>query len=970
MRTAVGVVVGLLLVVGIWALLLRGGEDTAGRAPDAEPRPPAEDEGQPILKGQAVPSDAEARSPLPDKEETDRLSIAGRILNERRFPVAGAVVVTKSVDGEIDRAVSGEDGRFVIGRGARPTSPTWRWLEATANEGAARLLLYIKPDAAPQYDYGPIVLRPRRSLQIRVTHGGAAVSGAEVIVTDAESLLRVAELGRMRTDDHGVALLDGIVAERVRAFAWAPGYGRAVGECAMPRDGNPLELALPPDRTLRVHVRKAGSEVPVADAEVWIAGAGTSGIARGGSGCLPPLPPLRTDAAGNVAVSGLPEGHLTVVARAPGFALPSDGLQPRRVGAAPDQEEVTVELQPYRTLRFPIADGSAGAPPNGTELELKRYQPLPGYDEPGTAARVEDAHVVIDWFPPGGGWGRVEAPDGRWAEWRTKYRSNLGDPVVFHHPRDVDVRLRFTDGMPAVKTDSEGRAFFPACIGGSATVMWSPVAHGFGTPLARVDLQSPPGPTEVRLAKPVDLAIRIVVDGVPRLPATYTVRVPDTDPVRLRRPREVTDQEYEEDPDAAEIRFRWIPITEGEAPEVTVEAEGYPPATVVPARSDDGIWRGRAELAASAALLVRVDVSEGVRHYLKVERWDEEKQAFTWDPRDPALRSGAKVDEGVYRYEGLRPGRYRLREHFTGTTTAPFDLRPGAGMIEVPFDLTTVVEVAGRVVAPDGEEPAFARVRVRAADDDEPQEVRVNVDGGFTHRALRGQRLRFSVEHPVLQPAPIGGTVEIVAGGEGPVLHLVAAPQIAFRVEGFDYSTPKPDPRIVSVSAGGGGPVRVRLAAAGASDPQGAPSRVPLAENGRFRLAVPKAGTWTMSVFMQGHVPLVVPSVEVPAAGVKDLGTLTLSEGALLTIRLHSASGKTPPWLHTQATHLGEPAYTANAMRVESGDPPVVKVYGLGPGRFRVKVMSPPGPGAGTPALDREIDSDGSTPITLDLNLP
>ncbi len=736
---------------------------------------------------------------------------------------------------------------------------------------------------------------------------------------------------------------------------------------------------MPDDRTVTIHVRRGDNLEPVAGAEVMLAGPGTLPFPRG-TGCLPPLPDIRTDANGDAVVSGLPPTYVWIVARAPGLAIKSDGRPFQGVILKPPKTRATVTLWPRRAVRFPIKTTGAGAPEDGTKLELHRYQPLDDGGQGEPTARIEDHHLVLEPFPPGFDWGHVISADGTWALWRVPMNEDLGEPVEFRAIHDIRVRLRWKDGTPAtdqilfailkprgekprVRTDAEGLAVFPTCVAESAHIMWSATERGSGLPIARVNLASDPGDMVVEIDRPIDYAVRIRVNGEPRIPDDYEVHVmemaPDQPPDELRRIWHGCD----EDPEKGEIRFRWLPLPGGEASPVTIRAPGLPPAAATPVKGANGIWRATVDLASSTTLRVRLAAPEDTPYFLYLERWQEQYQRY-YVPEDGVARQARRdAEDGVHTFRGFAPGRYRLRESYSGITSTPFELTPGGPDLDLELDLSTSVLVRGRIVVPTDENPAYARVRFADRDGgsvSRSNPVRVQGDGSYEFRATAGERHRIVVEHPLL--VATDAPPEILVGSDVPVIHLVEGPQLVFRIKGSDLTT-EPEGR---GSPAWGSPVSVRMAQSGAWEPEGY-GRTTIAQNGRFRVGVPEPGTWDVRVERSGFVPHLVRGVKVED-GPADLGTIALSKGATLTVRLLKGVQPLPSQPCVSATLVGPMPYRASGYKVEAGDPPRIVLGGLGRGTFKVTVSQlyvRDGDLA-----EREVVCDGENDVTLDIQLP
>lgn len=834
------------------------------------------------------------------------------------------------------------------------------------------------PEPAPD---APTAAEPTSdpALTVRVLRRGEPVPDAEVVVGDALAGRERATLSTARTDAQGLARFQEVGGVKVGVFAAAPGMGRGYLEVALPRQ-DIVDVHMPDDRTVTIHVRRGDTQRPVAGAEVMLAGPGTMPFPRG-TGCLPPLPEVRTDPSGNAVVSGLPQEQLWVVARAPRLAMKSNGLMVERVMLEPSKNETTVTLWPHRVVRFPIKTTGAGAPDDGTKLELRRYQPMEGYDQSEPGARIEDGHLVLEPFPPGFDWGHVISPQGTWALWKVPQGRDLGEAVEFRTIYDIRVRLLWKGGAPAadqilfvileprgekarVRTDGEGSAVFPTCVAESAHVMWAPRERGSGVPIVRVNLVADPGETTVAINRPIDYEVCIRVNGEPCIPEDCQVYVrgmaPDRPPEELRW----IVGGLEEDAERGEVRFRWLPLPSGEASPVTIRAPGLPTAAATPVRGADGVWRATVELQATTTLRVRLGVPQGLRYYLNLERWRDELGRYVVPEDQAARQTRWNAVKDVHTFRGFPPGRYRLREHNSGITSEPFELVAGGEDLDMTFSLSAAVVVRGRVVVPEGENPAYATVRLAdrvGGGVSRSNPVRVNQDGTYEFRAPAGERHRLVVKHPLLVPKD--APPEFVVGGAVPVIHLVAGPQLTFRIQGSDRTTPEPG---AGMSAPQQPQVRVRMARPGEWKPEGY-GRMTIAKNGVFRVGVPEPGTWDVRIEQHRLVPHVVRGVEV-GQGPVDLGTVSLSEGATLTVRLFKGEQPFPKHPLVRATLVSEMPYSTSSYNVEAGDPPFIKLSGLGRGRFRV-VVSQLYVEDGD-LSEHEVVSDGENDTTLDVRLP
>ena len=980
MRTLLVVVAGLAVAWIAWLLFAtpERGDPGTGASSDASDATP-EMKGQPGLAGQGTaaraPEDAPVEASLP---AVDGVRLTAIVVDEHRRPVGGAQVVAAMGGRDIGRATSTADGRFEVRLPPRGVDAAFGQLRLRAGRRGAQRPIFLGPDGTDRVDYGRIALVPMHDVSVRVLRDGAPVAGAQVVLGQTQGARPGARFPTAQSDADGLARFDEALGPRVQIHAWIEGRGRAFQEVAVPADG-PIDIELPPDRTATIHVRRAGTDAPVAGAEVFVGGGGTL-APPAGIGCLPPYPPLRTGEDGTLVVSGLPQEHVSLVARAPGLGMRSQGRTTERAFLKPDESEKTLTLYPYRAIRFPISEAGAGAPPDGTPLTVRRYQPLVGYDVGHPEARIEDGQLVIEPFPPGFDWGHVVSEDGRWAQWRIPQDKNEGEPVEFRAVHDVRVRLQWRDESPAVgeilwailrprgqtkrlRTDENGEVLFPHMVAETAAVMWTSSEQGFGMPLGRVNLVSDPGLVTFTIDRPIDIVLALRSGGKPLLPEGLKVSVPDLDPNRFGGgPRDVFN-EIHEDAARGELSFRWLPMPDGSAPPVTLEAKDIAETTVTPTKGEDGVWRARVELARAATMHVRVAVPEGTRYFLKLEQWKEGDGSWVYLHDHPGYRQGRRAVEGIHVIPALGPGRYRLVEHYTGLASDPIEVS-GGGDIDVPFDLTAIVEVKGRVVVPEGEDPMYASIHVKDRDRGAVSTMNPIVpkkDGTFSFRATRGERLTLVAEHPLLRPK--AEPKPFVVGTDEPILRLGPGPHLVFRLEGSDLTTHEPNG---NASPAWWSPVHVRVRPPERWDSEGR-TYPAIATKGLCRCAAPGPGTWTVRIEQPGLVPILLEDVKV-GSGATDLGTLRFTRGATLTVRILAGEGGLPQGLRARAVHQGTHPYACWAGKVAAGEPPTMTMTGLGPGRFEVSLVK--GVMRGETVVTRTVESDGSSDLTLDLKLP
>lgn len=930
--------------------------------------------------GAAGATDAPASAATAQEEHGEHVVLVGRVVDERRRPVAGATVTSTREGRDLGTTRTDADGSFRLPAGPRSDDEVLVLVLARHADRGAHRVVHIPPGGPREERLTGLVLGPLHALDVIVRHRGQPVAGSVVVARPADETGPVAPLVTGTTGATGAVRLTGLTALRLRLFAVGPGTGRSFQELSLPADG-PVQVDLPDDRRATITVLRADTDEPLAGAAVHLAGEGTWPFPSG-SDALPPFGPLRTDAAGRVQVAGLPAGHVRVVAWAPGWTLPNAGWRIEPGVLRPDATDLTLRLQAGRTLRFPLKAGGVAAPDDGTPLELVRYQPVARYPVVAPRARIEDDHVVIEAFPPGFDVGHVAAPDGSWAPWAAPLVGDVGEPVTFQRAHDVAVGLAWPDGTPAVgqhvqlalaprgargplPTDATGTVVFPRCQARTAHVYWADAEAFSRRYLGEVDLRAPPGTLQVTVGRPLEMVVQVRVDGEACLPRSFEVSLvdPGNDTPSVH-PQPVHPLDLEEDAAAGELRLSCPALPMGGAPTVAIQAEGLPPARGVPVLGEDGVWRAQVHLTRSTPLRVRVLPPADGRYYLCVERWSAEREAWLDTMSEAAFQGGVRGVDHVHVFAGYTRGRYRLHDLHSGLRGAPFELGGGGGEVALDFDLAQVVTVRGRVTVPDGERVAFATFSARIGDEPPSFNQRplpVDADGGFDVRAPRGARVAVVVEHPALRgprPAP-----SFVVGTDDIVVPLARGPELHFRIEGRTGSSVPPDPRIRSIGFGGLG---VRIVPTGTPFDEAPPLRT-LADEGLFRCAVETPATYDVRVEQPGLVPVDLLGVKV-GSGATDLGTLHLLRGATLEVRLHRGKHPLPSSPLITATFLGERPYVVRAWDLQPGSPPFLATSGLAAGSFHVAVGTLDA--EAEVLFEQTVTSDGATPLVLDAHLP
>jgi hypothetical protein len=145
------------------------------------------------------------------------------------------------------------------------------------------------------------------------------------------------------------------------------------------------------------------------------------------------------------------------------------------------------------------------------------------------------------------------------------------------------------------------------------------------------------------------------------------------------------------------------------------------------------------------SLIARVDHTPQTPPVIELQRWDA--GLGTWGPSSldwGGLRV-ANTADSRFRFDGLRPGDYRLRDQKSGLHTETLHVAAGVREVTARLDLTVLKRVHGRVQVPDPELLRDVRVLVEAEGLDlavnrrTPQQrfqyvLRVDDDGRFEVR--------------------------------------------------------------------------------------------------------------------------------------------------------------------------------------------------------------------------------------------
>ena len=961
---------------------------TAAEAPRGPAPAPAGPE--PELSRDAGESARVATAPVPAAEADAEATapthrVSGRVVDERRSPVAGARVELGNPREGTSAATSGPDGRFELLLSiAEDDSRSNESLRARDARGRAALrpLYLIGPrvDERVEVDGGTLVLLAAHSLSVRVLAGDAPTAEARVQVALGHSRYPG---GEHRTDADGALELRGLPPGAVYLNARSQGFeGRA-------------RVFVPEERAATVELEPLGGvDVLVVDA---LTGLGVPGaeltvhISQLVPSALPsaPLdrmlgsgesfyqqewtePTPRTDAQGCARIEGLAQGvRYRLSVNATGYD-PAPGRRGSRLSLEPGGEPVRVELtpRPARRVRIPVIAGEAPVPPEGAPI-LLRHQPGSGLGSrlrqetpvPG-AGRMESSFLVLEGVP-----GRVafiaQAPDGSLARLVADEADELGRETAFRRPRRVSVRVHDREGAPVddvllyasnqgnnplcepVPTNAQGEAVLESLYGGLADIKLIRAGESAyaGRAVGTVDLEKGDGALTVTFdSNPRARArLTLLLDGTPGLPARF----------QLRGQGRV--QVLEEFPERGELLIE-LEVQEGGSPvRVYLDASGYASAWVdVSLPPGGGEALARLDLESTAVLVAGVTVAKGDYASILPERRDDTTGAWS-TPGELGIYGGlsyANGPGGSFVFAGITPGRWRVRDERSGLSSSEALVVAGEREVRVELDLASLEWVTGRVELEDPEQFGRVRVFVEGAADEsaqvwrpgsEPPEGVWPRDGEFRLRVPAGREVTLVAWHPWLVPDGQAGRVTLNGGQDGVVLRLVQGDELRLPLTGGSFADG----------------VRVARHADGA-DPTGEPLawHHAVVVEGVLRCALP-AGRWNLWLDASGKLaPLVLRGVEI--AGVTELPAMSFGAGSSLRVRVQSPEGSDPPRIYVYAESLVAPFYHRS---INSRGEAEVLLPGLGPGRFRVK-MSVIMDHSRTP--EQEVELDGESEVSLD----
>jgi hypothetical protein len=368
------------------------------------------------------------------------------------------------------------------------------------------------------------------------------------------------------------------------------------------------------------------------------------------------------------------------------------------------------------------------------------------------------------------------------------------------------------------------------------------------------------------------------------------------------------------------------------------------------------------QLEPLTSLTVELARPPGLAVELELQRFDAGIGVFGPSGRDWGGLAGANTPAGHFRFDGLLPGTYRVRERLSDLCTEPLEVRAGDTLARARLDLEVLRRVQGRVVVPDLELLPQTCVVVDAEGlSDQPNRwmprqryqwtLRPDADGRFSLMLPCDRPVRLQAYPPLL--VQVGPPVDPFSPAASPdselVLELRAGTQLTLALHRLAEQHELDRVRVLLYEGQPEGEPRARL--------------YPRVEQGLARFAGVPPGTWTLFVDpgpRTGVAPAVLRGVTVRADRTLELPEPSFEPGGTIAL---DPLGATLPRMGLFARSHGEPEYV-RTVSIEPGEPPAL--HGLGPGGFTIWAQSPSAPG---PLLRADVELEPGGLVTLPVPL-
>lgn len=909
------------------------------------------------------------------------IELVGRALDDRRFPAAGAAVEVLGLGEPRAAGTTDAEGRIRATGFERPAEG-WRSVVVRVRDANGRVGIgqtsFLEPTSPDVIDTGTVILEKGATFAVRVVDSGTPVPAAHVALRGDRAWLLEAKTG-----SDGVARFDALPARASEILAWAPDPPRAGrGFTALGGSrADPVTVTISPARTVEVVLVEMPGSRPVEGATFRVGP--RNQVGQGGAYGVGPPRVEPTDAEGKTRIEGTVEGDEFVVQVA---GLDGEGF----VVVPAGERTARVELRARRVLHFPVVEGAAPVPPDGTVLRLAST--YPGGEPPAGSARMEGTTIVIEGATPSAFSADVIAPDDSYSRVFTPEHGPLGlstagqgraapepqRPVSFVRPRRVEVLALRPDGSPsegtpfvirevalltpAHLTDASGHAEFTGLRtdGVFGLVLLEDASSPWvGGRVATLDLRERDVQVTVIVPERRSFRARVTVDGRPGLPPRFRVSVDGVAVEQLR-----------EDPATGTLDFDARLDLDATGALVTLDA--YPLASAqkrVAPVPPVGPIEVDLTLRRPGSLTLPVRAPADADYELVVERWDATNSRWQRASLGNLGFSGPRLNaEGALRLEPLEPGTYRVRDAASGLSSPRIEVRAGENADAPSFDLSLAAWVKGRVLGPDGEGVPTPRVVVEGGDlaAEVGWQGRSEVvgwlvvrspapaPGSFRVRVPGDRAVTLRPSDPLLVPAQVGGTVTVTGARDDVVLRLAKGREASVRLV-LEGGPPRWTP----------GPARVLLfrgPASGAADSE----HTGVIDGDRLRFGGFSPGVWTtwIDLPMEGTAA-VAPAVVSDAAlegDRPDLGTVRFEKGSRVLVRVLVNEGRASVSARALATRLDEPSYQRSNGSSDT-------ICGLGPGRFRIRTWVEREPYASLDEV-RVLDGEHDVEVTIDLREP
>ncbi|MEE8116791.1 MAG: prealbumin-like fold domain-containing protein, partial [Gemmatimonadales bacterium] len=609
--------------------------------------------------------------------------------------------------------------------------------------------------------------------------------------------------------------------------------------------------------------------------------------------------------------------------------------------------KLLVELDPPRTIRWPVAEG----PPDKTRVTLRAD--YGSYLKEVPAGGVMDGKELVV-----AGWGSgpvhavAVAPDGSLARLWAKSGAAVGRETSFLPPRQILVHVHQPDGTPIagvafqlrnqgnnpmgaqLTSDADGKVRFESLSHGRQADVYllpNPASRWGGRRVGSVNLSKGSGTVDVILQPARDLVVHVLVAGRPGLPPSYRLTSNQTPVANV-----------EADPDKGELRVRLRPPRADRRIDLQLFAEGFQLA-----RASTTTDTMTLEMHRAGSLAVTVLPPSDKRFSLILQKWSEKSNAWTWG-------GGHARKRDPIRFSPLGLGRYRVMDRQSGKAGDPVEVPEGAEAV-TSLDLSGVGWVKGRVEMPEGHSPRDVRILAlgleRSAQP--PSGIRIGRGETFMIRVPGDREITLRASHPSLTSdnevkvtTPSDGVVLRLKKGLTATVHLDKTPPRSLRVPGSDRA------RVLLFNGPVGGKPAAELRA--------------LLDKKTITFGGFKPGQYTVWIDVRPFAPIVLRGVELKKADLNDLGTVQVSDGSSIKLKILVKPGQDPPRIGLFASSKTGPSYHRG---LNSRGEAEVVLKGFGPGTFVVNggpVMG--GMGRKRP-IEATIELDGTNQHTLTLDL-